>query len=149
MHRCYFCLTLLFATTALPVSAVAEATDEPVVAHLQNRNQGPVTTAGGFAIDLPAVSHNKLIELVRTYQVFLVQRQQEVARYLDENRLGAKDTLITVIMPGGLLYALVKEGKLDQARDELAEINKDMDELSHDLLAIQTARTGLTVAQLQ
>lgn len=56
--------------------------------------------------------------------------------------------LIAVILPGGLLYAAVRKGNLEQAKVELAETTEDLDELSHDLLAMQAVAGELTVAQL-
>ena len=57
--------------------------------------------------------------------------------------------LITVIVPGGLIYAAVRKANLEEARAELTEITNDMDELSRDLLAMQAGTGGLTLAQLQ
>lgn len=57
--------------------------------------------------------------------------------------------LIAVILPGGLLYAAVRKGNLEQAKVELAEMTEDMDELSRDLLAMQAVAGELTLAQLQ
>ena len=70
-------------------------------------------------------------------------------RHYDENRLDAKDALITAIMPGGLLYAAIEKRDLEMARHELAEIINTMHELSSDLLAMQVVGRELTVAQLQ
>lgn len=58
-------------------------------------------------------------------------------QYLEENRLDAKDVLIAVILPGGLLYAAVRKGDLEQAKVELAAVSEDLDELSRDRLAMQ------------
>jgi hypothetical protein len=87
--------------------------------------------------------------LIRAYRTFLTRREAEIAKYLDENQLDAKDTLITIIMPGGLLYAAIRTGNLEQAKAELAEVTEDMEELSSDLLAMQAVAGELTVAQLQ
>jgi len=57
--------------------------------------------------------------------------------------------LITIILPGGLLYAAVRKGNLEQAKVELAEMTADRDELSRDLLAMQAVAGEFTVAQLQ
>ena len=69
--------------------------------------------------------------------------------YLEENRLDTADMLIAIILPGGLLYAAVRKGNLEQAKVELAEMTADRDELSRDLLAMQAVAGELTVAQLQ
>ena len=121
------------------VSALAETAVDPAATENE----------GGFYTALPAVNNKQLVGLLRNYQEALTQREQEITRYLDENRLDTADVLITVIMPGGLIYAAVRKANLEEARAELAEITDDMDELSRDLLAMQAGTGELTLAQLQ
>lgn len=149
MYRCYFYLAAFISITTMPVSALAEMAAGLATTDAQSRNQAHTANDGGFYIDLPSVDYNRVIEQIRTYQASLSHREEEITVYLDESRLSAKDVLITAIMPGGLLYAAVRKGSLEQAKAELAEIVDDMDELSHDLLAMQAAAGELTVAQLQ
>jgi hypothetical protein len=89
-----------------------------------------------------------LIALLRNYQAALAQRGKEITRYLDENQLDVTDALITVIMPGGLVYAAVRKANIEEARDELTEITESMDELSRDLLVMQAEAGELTLAKL-
>jgi len=149
MHRCYFYLTAFISITTMPVSALAEIAADLATTDTQSRNQAHTANDGGFYIDLPSVDYNRVIEQIRTYQASLTHREEVITVYLDENRLSTKDVLITAIMHGGLLYAAVRQGNLGQAKDELAEIADDMDELSRDLLVMQAAAGELTVAQLQ
>lgn len=149
MHRFYFYLAAFVSITTTPLSALAETAAAPATADAQIRKLAPAANDGGFYTDLPAVNSNRLIGLIRAYRASLTQREQEITRYLEENRLDAKDILITVIMPGGLLYAAVRKGNLEQVKVELAEMTEDIDELSRDLLAMQAVAGELTVAQLQ
>jgi hypothetical protein len=149
MHRLPFYLAAFISITTMPVSALAETTADPAAADRQIHKLAPAANDGNFYIDLPAVNSNQLIALIRDYRASLTQREQEITRYLEENRLDTKDILITVILPGGLLYAAVRKGKLEQAKVELAEMSEDLDELSRDLLAMQAVAGELTVAQLQ
>ena len=131
------------------VSALAETAVAPTATDAQTRNWTPTENEGGFYTALPAVNNKQLVGLLRNYQEALTQREQEITRYLDENRLDTADVLITVIVPGGLIYAAVRKANLEEARAELTEITNDMDELSRDLLAMQAGTGGLTLAQLQ
>ena len=149
MYRCYFYLAAFAAIMATSVSALAETAVNPSVTDAQNRNWTPTENEGGFYTSLPAVNNKQLVGLIRNYQEALTQREQEITRYLDENRLDTADVLITVIMPGGLIYAAVRKANLEEARAELTEITDDMDELSRDLLAMQAGTGELTLAQLQ
>jgi len=148
MHRLYLYLAAVISITSMPLSALAETAADPATADTQVHNLATTANNGGFYIDLPAVNSKQLIGLVRAYRASLTHREQEIMRYLEDNRLDAKDLLITVILPGGLLYAAVRKGNLEQAKVELAEMTEDLDELSHDLLAMQAVAGELTVAQL-
>jgi len=149
MYRCYFYLTTFVAIMTTSVSALADTAVNPSATDAQNRNWTPTENEGGFYTSLPAVNNKQLVGLIRNYQEALTQREQEITRYLDENRLDTADVLITVIMPGGLIYAAVRKANLEEARAELTEITGDMDELSRDLLAMQAGTGELTLAQLQ
>jgi len=149
MHRLYFYLAAFISTMTMSVSTLAETAADPATADTQIRNLAPAANDGGFYTDLPTVNSNQLIGLIRAYRASLTHREREIMRYLEENRLDAKDMLIAVILSGGLLYAAVRKGNLEQAKVELAEMTKDMDELSCDLLAMQAVAGELTLAQLQ
>jgi hypothetical protein len=149
MHRCYVCLAALISVTTIPVSALAEVTAQPATTHTQSRNWADTANDAGFYIDLPALNDTQLMGLIKTCRASLTHREAQITRYLDENRLDAKDALITAILPGGLLYALVRKGNLTHMRTELAEITQEIHELSDDLLAMQVETGELTVAQLQ
>jgi len=149
MFRFYFYLVAFTSVMAVPVLTFAETSASPTTGDKQGHNRGHTTNNGGFYTALPAVNNNQLIDLLRLYRAALEQREEEVSRYLEENRLDTKDMLITVIMPGGLVYAAVRKANLEEARDELTEITEDMDELSRDLLAMQVEVGELTLAKLQ
>ena len=149
MHRLYFYLAGLISILALPVAALAETPAIPATADTQIRSFAPAANDAGFYVALPAVDSSELIELVSAYQASLTHRQQEIRRYLEDNQLDGKDMLIAVIMPGGLLYAAVRKGNLEQAQAELARLAADMDELSRDLVVMQAVAGELTVAQVQ
>ncbi len=146
MHRLYCYLAACISLITLPVAALAEA---PASAAVQVRAFDPAANDAGFYPALPAVDTDRLIERISAQRATLTQREQEITQYLDDHQLGAKDVLITVIMPGGLIYAAVRKGNLQQAQAELDQINAAMDELSRDLVAMQAVAGDLTVAQLQ
>lgn len=109
----------------------------------------PAANDAGFYVALPAVDTGRLIERISAQRVSLTQREQEIMQYLEDHQLGARDVLITLIMPGGLIYAAVRKGNLQQAQAELDQLNSALDELSRDLVAMQAVAGDLTMAQLQ
>jgi len=150
MHRTCFYLATFIALMTASVAARAEPAVPPVTAGAPGQDWATTANAGGFYIDLPAaVTADQLIERIRACRTLLGHREEEITRYIDEHRLDAKDTLITVIVPGGLLYAAIRTGDLEQAKTELAEVTEDREALARDLLAMQAIAGELTVARLQ
>ncbi len=149
MYRCYLYLVTFLSIMILAVPVRAENAADPVTIGTQSPDLGSTAEHEGFYLHLPEVTYKQLLGLIRTYQASLTQRKEEITRYLDRNRLDAKDALITAIMPGGLIYAAVRKGKLEQAKTELVQITEDMHELSRDLLIVQAEAGELKIAQLQ
>jgi hypothetical protein len=130
----------------LPAAALAEA---PASAAMELRAPVPAANDAGFYVALPTVDADRLIERISAQRASLTQREQELMQYLEDHQLGARDVLITLVMPGGLIYAAVRKGNLQQAQAELDQLNSAMDELSRDLVAMQAVAGDLTMAQLQ
>jgi hypothetical protein len=148
MYRFYIYTIALISITTMPVSAFAEIAADSVTADTQSHNRHHIVNAEGLYIDLPSVDYNHLIEDIRRSQAYSMRQEQQIIKYLDENQLDTKDALLAAIMPGGLLYAAVRKSNLEQAKSKLAEITEVVDELSYDLLAMQSMVNTLTVAQL-
>ncbi len=146
MQRLYVYLAAIASLLSLPVAALAET---PATTDTQGPSFAPAANAAGFYVVLPAVDTEQLIDRISAHRASLTQREQQIRDYLEDHQLGAEDVLITVIMPGGLLYAAVRKANLQQAQAELDQINAAMDELSRDLVAMQALAGDLTVARLE
>ena len=146
MHRLYCYFAAAISITTLPVTAFAAA---PVTDAAQPAALAPAANDAGFYVALPVVDTDRLLERISAQRASLSQREQEVTEYLEDHQLGTRDVLIAVIMPGGLIYAAVRKGNLQQAQAELDQINAAMDELSRDLLAMQAVAGELSVAHLR
>jgi len=111
--------------------------------------QAPVPLAGDFFIQLADVDRNALLERVTTLRSQLIQRKQALLQIIADNTLDSSDTFLSVILPGGLLYAGYKKASSEQAKNELANINADIEEFSADLVALQPGSPAVAIAQLQ
>jgi hypothetical protein len=101
-----------------------------------------------YIIQLPTIDRESLLEQVEKLRGQLIQRKHALEQIVADNRLDSGDAIITVIMPGGLLYAGYKKLRYEQAKNELANISADIDEFSSDLLAIQPMPMSMAIAQL-
>jgi hypothetical protein len=101
-----------------------------------------------FITQLPDVDRDALIEQVKTLRSQLIQRKQALIQSAADNKLDGNNAFIAAIMPGGLLYAVYKNARYKQAKNELARVNVDIEEYSDDLLAMQPGSAPVAIAQL-
>ena len=123
----------IFCTAFMLQTAHAEQTPVPVV------------TPGQFIIQLPDIDREALVEQVGALRSQLIQRKQALVQSVGDKKLNGNDAFITVIMPGGLLYAGYKKIRYEQAKNELARVSADIEEFSGDLLAIQSRSAPVVV----
>ena len=111
--------------------------------------QAPVllNTPDQLVIHLPEIDHEALAEQVRTLRSQLIQHKQDLVQIVADKKLDGGDVIITVIMPGGLLYAGYKTARYEHAKRKLARVNADIEEFSSDLLAL-SGSVPVAVAQL-
>ena len=107
----------------------------------------PVTASYQLGIQLPEVDRYALAEQVRALRSQLIQRKQELLQAVSDKQLDTQDYIITVIMPGGLLYAGYRKARYEQAKNELARVSAEIDEYSHDIEAMETAPSSVILVQ--
>ncbi len=105
----------------------------------------PVAAPDQFIIQLADIDREALIEQVGVLRSQLIQRKQALIQNVADKKLNGNDAFITVIMPGGLLYAAYKKIRYEQAKNELARISADIEEFSGDLLAIKSRSAPVVV----
>ena len=107
-----------------------------------------LSDTGQFTIQLPTVEHAVLMEQVEMLRSQLIEDKLELVQAVADNKLDGRDTFITVIMPGGLLYAGYKKARHEQAKNALASVGADIEELSADLLSLQSRSSPTVVARI-
>ena len=115
-----------------------------------NAEQAPVQAGAPdqYLIQLPDVDREALIEQVRALRSLLIQRKQALVQSAADKKPDGNNAVIAAIMPGGLLYAVYKNARYKQAKNELARVNADIEEYSDDLLAMQPGSAPVAIAQL-
>lgn len=134
-HRLYTLIAMFFTTFMLQ-SAHAEQT------------LAPLSVTGQFTIQLPAVEHAVLIEQLEILRSQLIEDKQVLVQTVADNKLDGGDAFITIIMPGGLLYASYKKARHEQAKNALASVSADIEEFSADLLSLQSSSSPTVVARI-
>jgi hypothetical protein len=109
----------------------------------------PVAAPDHFIIQLPEVDREALVEQVGALRSQLIQLKQVLIQSVADKKLNSNDAIITVIMPGGLLYAGYKKVRYEQAKKELARVSDNIEEFSGDILAMQPRSASVAIVARQ
>ncbi len=100
----------------------------------------------GFTTSLPNVSAitvtQHLQELQQDLETELTQLKGEVQR----KSFKAIDTLVTVFMPGGLLYAKLRHDSYKHSERKMNRVSEELGLISGELIAFQTDNGELLIA---
>mgnify|MGYP001811846298 CR=1 FL=1 len=138
---------LAFVFMALLLVTKTAFAEDAVILQQDVRQAGLVNVVGpqGFITQLQVVDADTLSEQVQVLRSQLILRKQQLVREVGEKQLDSGDALLTVLMPGGLLYAGYKKAVYESARSDLADVSEEITEYSHDLSAL-AGQISVTVA---
>lgn len=108
-----------------------------------------MTDASGFVIQLPAIDSSALVEQVNALRSAEIAHKQVLAGELAETEFDAGDTMLALVMPGGLLYAGYKKAAHARAKENLAEVSETIAAYSEDLVMLQAQLQPVAVAQAE
>jgi uncharacterized protein YukE len=94
-------------------------------------NEGFVTTLPNVS-DITVTQH--LLEIQQDLNIQLTYLKQEVQR----KSFKAFDTLVSVFMPGGLLYAKLRLDSYKRSEQKMNRVNRELVQISGELVAFQT-----------
>ena len=138
----------VLAFAAVLIMVKPAAAEDTVMLQPDDRRAGVVTMVGpqGFITRLQVVDADTLAEQVQQLRSELIARKQQLVDEVDEKKLDSVDALLTVLMPGGLLYAGYRKAAYERARNDLAEVSDDISEYSRDLVEIGRRVTAVAIA---
>jgi hypothetical protein len=102
----------------------------------------------GFCISLPQVEPISLTQHIREWRASLEAQQLALEERIERLKFNTMDALITLVMPGGLLYAIVKRSKQVQRRETLSLLTRDIEQLTGDLQTLGSVSVTMQVAAL-
>jgi len=105
---------------------------------------------GGYIFDIQKVDPELLAEDVEQLRYDYIRHQHELEQQVEDKKLKTGDVIITIIVPGGLLYAGYRKHEFEQAKSDLSDVTSEIKELSNDLIALYSQQTidPLMLAQL-
>jgi len=102
----------------------------------------------GLVANMPAYDTLETLQHVKSFQSDLTSRQARCAEDMEKTRFKTHDTLITIIMPGGLLYAMNKQQRHEESKQAYAETSKQLEDLQDDMARLQMSSSEETFALL-
>jgi pyruvate/oxaloacetate carboxyltransferase len=130
----------------LPIAILCTAFALPTARAEQS--QVTTHTPGLLAVQLPGVDHEELVDLVTTLRSQLILRKQELMQTVENSHFEGSDAILAAILPGGLLYAGFQKARHEQAREELEQVDAEIEQYSSDILAMQPAPSPVAIFQL-
>ena len=91
---------------------------------------------GSGDYDLQLVDPVILAKDVESLKASLVKQQSKLEKILQAKKLSSSDAIITLIIPGGMLYASYRIYEQQKLKKSLLSITYDINDLSNDLIAL-------------
>jgi TolA-binding protein len=121
---------LTFSLLLFTFSAVTVARPLETQADEWTNSRSMESDSSGLIYTLPVINPHELQSEVNTLSLQLQQRQEDLSKFIQENRFSATDAVIVAALPGGLLYAAFKKQKSMHAEKELSGVRSQIDTLN-------------------
>ncbi len=103
----------------------------------------------GLMVTIPTSGEQTLMNRLAVYQSELNKQMSNSAAQVEKAKFDVKDVLITVIMPGGLIYAAARKQQHNQAKEDLQDISNQLTELKTDMHQLALNSSVHSVAMLK
>ena len=104
-----------------------------------------INQGGGLIANIPAHETYEVLSQVQNVRSELKSQKNKFVEEVENTRLKTSDTIIALVMPGGLLYAAHKKQRHHQAIKELKTVTSQLEELEEglDFLKIASSKESL------
>ena len=89
-----------------------------------------------------------LLNRSRQLLAILDTKQASMSQAVKDATFNTKDALISIIMPGGLLYASHRKLAHSQAKEQLTQVANERDELATDIVMLQSISGPVALAMM-
>jgi predicted transcriptional regulator len=103
----------------------------------------------GLVTNLPAHATHEMLQHAQSIRSDLQSRQTQCAEDVESTRFKTHDTLITIVMPGGLLYAMNKQQRHAAAKQAYNQVSQQLLDLNEDLARLQVSANQQAFAMLK
>jgi len=143
MFAVRFSVMVLLSLIALGVHA--QGFDTPLI---QGSKLLTISHDHGLISNVPVSVTQELTAKVRWLRDSLLAQKEKIVKVIENSQFDTKDAFISIIMPGGLLYASYKKLNHEKAEKELVQVGNDLDGLASDLQMLESISSRNTVAMV-
>ena len=106
-------------------------------AHAADNDRFLMADSEGFVTTLPNVSEVTVTQHLLEMQQDLKTEIDLLSAEVKRKSFKAIDTLVTIVMPGGLLYAKLRHDSYKRSERRLLNVSDRLDQISGELIAFQ------------
>lgn len=144
MYAVRFSLVVLLSLVAVGVNA--QGFD---ASFIQGSKLLTISHDHGLISNVPVSVTQELAAKVRWLHDSLLAKKAEISKVIEHSQFKAKDAFISIIMPGGLLYASHKKLTHAKAEKELVQVDNQLNDLAIDLQMLESINQRNAVAMVQ
>lgn len=100
----------------------------------------------GLVVNIPAHESHDVLSQLQTLRAELNANKDQFTKDVENTRFKTSDTIITIVMPGGLLYAANKKRRHAQAKKELRLVTAQLNGFMRDLDFLQDTASKTLLA---
>ncbi len=140
-------MALLFSLPAIQTASADGATPAPPVTDVFV--MAGYTDEQGFVVEFPAIDPQLLSQQIRDLRAALLSQRAELVTTVEDLEMGTAETLLSILLPGGLIYAGYRTHEYEAAKEDLAEIDTEIHELSRDLANFESRLSDVAVGAVE
>ena len=107
----------------------------------------PKQDATGFTVMEPSINIDALVDDVVSLKIALKHDEKRLSHQVEQKRVTSNDTLLSFLLPGGMLYAAYKKSAHTNAVREHKLVSSQLLDITADLVALTTTAGPIVVAQ--
>ncbi len=138
-------ISVFVLLSLVAVGVHAQGFDNPFI---QGSRLLTISHDHGLISDVPAPVTQELTAKVRWLRDSLLAQKAKIIKVIENSQFDTKDKFISILMPGGLLYASHKKLTHDKAEKELVQVDNQLDDLAIDLQMLESISGRMTLAMV-
>jgi len=113
--------------------------------HKKMGNEVQQSQHSDFITNLPYATTTEILQQINNTRSALSRRKAALSKTEKEREFTTKDSAISIILPGGLLYAAIIKLRHAEVKSQLHNVTKQLNELNQDLIEFRSLRINNTL----